>query len=111
MAASGRLIDTGCPLGSVTLRARCRFGPRATYTFMKTTKQNTFVVGKYLVSPLVTRTESGRYAASVSIRSGQGSATHHRVLRFVPRFDTRDVAQRYAVDHGLAWLQRTSHTS
>jgi len=88
-----------------------RLGLRATFTFMKTTKQDTFTVGKYLVSPLVTRTDSGRYAASVSIRSGQGSATHHRVLRFVPRFDTRDVAQRYAVDHGLAWLQRTSHTS
>lgn len=78
---------------------------------MKTTKQDTFAVGKFLVSPIVTRTDSGRYAASVSIRSGHGSATHHRVLRFVPRFDTRDVAQRYAVEHGLAWLQRPSHTS
>jgi hypothetical protein len=78
---------------------------------MKTIKETTFAVGKYLVSPLVTRTDSGRYAASVSIRSGHGSATHHRVLRFAPRFDTRDIAQRYAVDHGLAWLQGTSHTS
>ncbi|HEY6513276.1 MAG TPA: hypothetical protein VI032_14930 [Burkholderiaceae bacterium] len=77
---------------------------------MNQIQKNTFMVGKYLVSPLVTRTDSGRYAASVSIRSGQGSATHHRVLRFVPRFDTRDVAQRYAVDHGLAWLQRTSQS-
>jgi hypothetical protein len=111
MAALGRPIDSGCPMApSVFLRA-ARFGLRATATFMKTTKQDTFAVGKYLVSPLVTRTDSGRYAASVSIRSGQGSATHHRVLRFVPRFDTRDIAQRYAVDHGLAWLQRTSHTS
>ena len=78
---------------------------------MKTKHDKTFAVGKYLVSPLVTRTESGRYAASVSIRSGHGSATHHRVLRFVPRFDTRDGAQRYAVDHGMAWLQSTSPTS
>ena len=78
---------------------------------MKTIQDNTFAVGKYLVSPLVTRTASGRYAASVAIRTGKGSATHHRVLRFVPRFDTRDGACRYAVDHGLAWLQRTSHTS
>ena len=75
---------------------------------MMTTPEKTFAVGKYLVSPLITRTDSGRYAASVSIRSGQGSATHHRVLRFVPRFDTPDSAQRYAVDQGLAWLQRTS---
>jgi hypothetical protein len=77
---------------------------------MTITQEKTFAVGKYLVSPLVTRTDAGRYAASVSIRSGQGSATHHRVLRFVPRFDTRDGARRYAVDHGIAWLQRSSHT-
>jgi hypothetical protein len=81
------------------------------HMFMKTTQENTFAVGKYLVSPLVTRTDAGRFAASVSIRSGQGSATHHRVLRFVPRFDTRDGAQRYAVDHGLAWLQRATLTA
>ncbi len=66
--------------------------------------QNTLAVGKFLVSPLVTRTDSGRYAAAVAIQSGRGSATHHRVLRFVPRFDTRDGAQRYAVDQGIAWL-------
>jgi hypothetical protein len=75
---------------------------------MRSTHENTFAVGKYLVSPHVTRTDSGRYAASVSIRSGQGSATHHRVLRFVPRFDTRAHARRYAVDEGIAWLQRLS---
>jgi hypothetical protein len=73
---------------------------------MASTHDNTFAVGKYLVSPLVTRTDAGRFAASVSIRSGQGSATHHRVLRFVPRFDTHASARRYAVDQGLAWLQR-----
>jgi hypothetical protein len=78
---------------------------------MKTIQENTFTVGKFLVSPIITRTDSGRFAASVSIRSGRGSATHHRVLRFVPRFDSRDSAQRYAVDHGLAWAQRTSFTS
>jgi hypothetical protein len=78
---------------------------------MKTIKENTFTVGKYLVSPIITRTDSGRFAASVSIRSGRGSATHHRVLRFVPRFDCRDSAQRYAVDHGMAWARSTSLTS
>ena len=39
---------------------------------MDQTQENTFAVGKYLVSPLVTRTDSGRYAASVSIRSAFG---------------------------------------
>jgi len=72
--------------------------------------EKSIAVGKYLVSPLITRTDSGRFAASVAIRSGHGSATHHRVLRFVPRFDTSAKARRYAVDQGIAWLQRTSHT-
>jgi hypothetical protein len=64
--------------------------------------ENSIVVGKFVVSPLVTTTDSGRFAASVVIRSGKGRATHHRVLRFVPRFNSRDSARRYAVDHGVA---------
>ena len=64
--------------------------------------ENSIVVGKFVVSPLVTTTDSGRFAASVVIRSGKGCATHHRVLRFVPRFNSHDSARRYAVDHGVA---------
>ena len=69
---------------------------------MNTTHEPSIVVGKVVVSPLVTPTDSGRYAASVVIRSGRGRATHHRVLRFVPRFNARDRARRYALDHGVA---------
>lgn len=69
---------------------------------MSTTHEPSIVVGKFVVSPLVTAIESGRFAASVVIRSGLGPATHHRVLRFVPRFNSRDSARRYAVDHGVA---------
>ncbi|MCW5659234.1 MAG: hypothetical protein KIT60_16140 [Burkholderiaceae bacterium] len=67
-----------------------------------TTHETSIVVGKFVVSPLVTATDSGRYAASAVICSGQGRGTHHRVLRFVPRFDSHDSARRYAVDHGVA---------
>jgi len=67
-----------------------------------TTHEASIVVGQFVVSPLVTITDSGRYAASVAIRSGHGRATHHRVLRFVPRFTTRASARAYAVDHGIA---------
>jgi hypothetical protein len=69
---------------------------------MSTTHEPSVVVGKFVVSPLITATESGRFAASVVIRSGRGRATHHRVLRFVPRFHSRDIARRYALDHGVA---------
>jgi hypothetical protein len=65
---------------------------------------NSIEIGKYLVSPLTKRLEDGRYAASVSIRSGRGSGTHDRVMRFVAPFATRQAAIRYAIDQGLAWI-------
>lgn len=61
-------------------------------------------VGKYLVTPLTRPNDDGRYAASVSIRSGTGSMTHDRVLRFLPVFDTRDQASRFATQQALAWI-------
>ena len=78
---------------------------------MKTKQEKTFAVGKYLVSPLTKLTDAGTYAASVSIRSGNGPATHDRVFRFDARFPTPEGAHRFALDHGMAWLQSTSPTS
>ena len=63
-------------------------------------------IGKYLVSPLTRTIDGGRFAASVSIRSGIGSMTHDRVLRFVPVFDTHDQATRFATEQALAWIAR-----
>ncbi len=63
-----------------------------------------FEIGKYLVSPLIKRLADGRYAPSVSIRTGRGSATHDRVLRLLPVFDTPQAASRYATDQGIAWV-------
>lgn len=61
-------------------------------------------IGKYLVSPLIRLADTGRYAASVSIRSGRGSMTHDRVMRFVPQFDSPDQASRFATAQALAWI-------
>ncbi|WP_428574949.1 hypothetical protein [Piscinibacter sp.] len=51
----------------------------------------------------------------MSIRSGRGSATSDRVLRFHPIFDSRDAAERYATAQGLAWIgvpeSRAPHSS
>jgi hypothetical protein len=63
-------------------------------------------VGKYLVSPLTRHLGPNRYAASVSIRSGCGSATHDRVMRFVPEFDSGEAALHYATAQGLDWIGR-----
>jgi len=62
-------------------------------------------VGKYLVSPLVKNLDDGRFAASVSIRSGRGSGMHDRVMRFTPQFGSHAAALRYAVDEGLHWVR------
>jgi hypothetical protein len=53
---------------------------------------------------LTSLTDTGRYAASVSIRSGRGSATHDRVLRIVPTFASSADAAHHAIRHGLAWI-------
>ncbi len=70
-----------------------------------TIHQSKLAVGKYLVSPLAKPQGDSGYLASVSIRSGCGSATHDRVLRFSGLFDTAASALQYATEHALAWIQ------
>ncbi|WP_019703580.1 hypothetical protein [Paracidovorax oryzae] len=53
-------------------------------------------VGRYLVTPLIRRIDSGRYTASVSVRRGM----HDRVFRFLPQFDSDALASLYAIDQG-----------
>lgn len=65
-------------------------------------------VGKYLVSPLAKEQSEGRYAASVSIRSGRGSGTHDRVLRFSGLFDSAAAAVHYATEHAMRWIHERS---
>lgn len=65
-------------------------------------------VGKYLVSPLAKPQGEGRYVASVSIRSGKGSATHDRVMRFSGLFDNAASALQYATEHALGWINERS---
>ena len=65
-------------------------------------------VGKYLVSPLAKPQGQGRFAASVSIRSGRGSGTHDRVLRFSGIFDSATAALHYATEHAMRWIHERS---
>ena len=65
-------------------------------------------VGKYLVSPLAKPHGEGCYVASVSIRSGRGSATHDRVMRFSGLFDSAASALQYATDQALGWIKERS---
>ncbi|MDO9360568.1 MAG: hypothetical protein Q7T70_16455 [Polaromonas sp.] len=73
-----------------------------------TIEHNNIEVGKYLVSPLAKPQGEGRYAASVSIRSGRGSGTHDRVLRFSGLFDSAAAAVSYATEHAMRWINERS---
>ena len=74
-----------------------------------TLSKNNIAVGKYLVSPLAKPQGTGGYAASVSIRSGRGSATHDRVMRFNGLFDSAALALQYATDHALNWIRERTN--
>ena len=76
-------------------------------TFM-TMNDTPLTVGKYLVSPLARQHGEGRFAASVSIRSGRGSGTHDRVLRFTGIFDSAAAAVHYATERALGWIHERS---
>lgn len=82
-------------------------GTQSCWPWHVNTKRNildkTFLVGKYRISPQSKQTESGAYAASLSIRSGHGSGSHDRIFRFVPQFDSNEAALQYALaqSHGL----------
>jgi hypothetical protein len=65
-------------------------------------------VGKYLVSPAAKRDSEGLFAASVSIRSGRGSGTHDRVLRFTALFESAAAALHYATEYAMRWIHERS---
>ena len=70
---------------------------------MHTIQEQTFSIGKNLVSPLTRRQDCGDYSAAVSIRSGHGRGTHDRVYRFLPLFPSRESACRFAAEQGAMW--------
>ena len=63
-----------------------------------------FSAGKFLITPLSRPAQAGGFAASLSIRRGQGRATHDRIYTFKPAFACRDSALRYAAEQGRDWL-------
>ena len=70
-----------------------------------TMQKNSIEVGRFLVSPFIKTSDDGGFYASVSIRSGQGSANHDRVVRFAPRFSGHRQALNYAWSQGRAWAE------
>jgi hypothetical protein len=64
-------------------------------------------LGKYRIAACPRPLPCGRFAAQVSIASGNGSASTDRVMRFVDDFATFDAAARYAVAQGVDWVNDT----
>jgi hypothetical protein len=50
--------------------------------------------------------DGGRFASSVSIRSGRGSMSQDRVMRFTPKFDSDEQAARFAAEQALKWVEQ-----
>jgi len=65
--------------------------------------EHSISMGRYVVSPTTHPTDTGGFRASVSIKSGQGASSHHRVFRFDGLFPTREAARLFAVTQG--WLK------
>lgn len=62
-------------------------------------------LGKFVVSPATHQTESGTFRASVTVSSGHGMATRHRVYRFDTLFATPEAARMYALTQGTLQVQ------
>lgn len=63
-------------------------------------------MGRYVLSPVSRQTDDGQYTASLSIRSGRGSASHDRVFRFIPLFPTSLAAVQYALAQGMHYTRQ-----
>ena len=71
---------------------------------MSFTNTHPFAIGDFRITPLSRSHGEGKHRAVLSIRSGQGSATHDRVYTFKPEFKTQDSALMYAATQGRYWL-------
>ena len=72
--------------------------------FLNTEQHLSIFTGKYRLSTLSKQLADGAFRASLSIRSGRGSASTDRVLRFTDLFGSDAEAHGYAHAQGLAWL-------
>jgi len=63
-------------------------------------------IGSYSVLPQSHLTDNGAYVGSVTVSSGQGSASHHRMFRFTRRHASAEVARMVALTQG--WLHTCS---
>ena len=59
-------------------------------------------LGKFVLSPMSHPTGYGTFRASVTVSSGRGIASHHRIYRFSRQHTSREAAHLVALTQG--WL-------
>jgi hypothetical protein len=74
------------------------------------TQHTAITVGKYRIAACPRALPSGRFAAQVSVASGQGSASTARIMSFVDDFATHDDATQYALAQGMEWVNGVTPT-
>ena len=74
------------------------------------TQHPSITLGKYRIAACPRALPSGRFAAQVSVASGQGSASTARIMSFVDDFATHDDATQYALAQGMDWVNGVTPT-
>jgi hypothetical protein len=74
------------------------------------TQHTAITVGKYRIAACPRALPSGRFAAQVSVASGQGSASTARIMSFVDDFATHEDATQYALAQGMDWVNGVTPT-
>jgi hypothetical protein len=67
-------------------------------------------LGKYRIAACPRALPSGRFAAQVSVASGQGSASTARIMCFIDDFATHADAAKYALAQGMNWVNDITQT-
>jgi hypothetical protein len=73
-------------------------------------QNNAVILGKYRIAACPRVLPSGRFAAQVSVASGQGSACTARIMSFIDDFATHDDAASYALAQGMDWVHDATRT-
>ncbi len=71
-------------------------------------QHTSITLGKYRIAACPRALPSGRFAAQVSVASGQGSASTARIMCFIDDFATHDDAASYALAQGMNWVNDIS---
>lgn len=70
---------------------------------MSLSQSTAYQVGKFLLTPFSRITHHGTFTASLSVKRGQGQASHDRIYTFRPEFSTSQAALDHAKTQGKHW--------